>query len=50
MISNNMPNPYATDSDERKHVPLYIDGLAIVSAIGLSWLIPGLLCIEPGFV
>ncbi len=46
MISNNMPNPYATDSDERKHLPLSIAGFAM----GLSWLVPGLLCIEPGFV
>jgi hypothetical protein len=46
MISNNMPNPYATDSDERKHVPLSIAGFAI----GLSRLVPGHLCFEPGFV
>lgn len=31
-----MLHPYATDSDERKLIPLYLAGLAIASAIGLS--------------
>lgn len=31
-----MAHPYATDSDERKTVPLFLAALAIVSAIGLS--------------
>ena len=34
-----MLHPYATDSDERKNVPLYIAALAIVSAIALSWIL-----------
>jgi len=34
-----MLHPYATDSDERKQIPLYLAGLAIVSAIGLSVLL-----------
>lgn len=34
-----MLHPYATDSDERKLVPLYLAGLAIASAIALSWVL-----------
>lgn len=34
-----MLHPYATDSDERKHVPLYLAALAIVSAVALSWVL-----------
>jgi len=34
-----MLHPYATDSDERKQIPLFIAGLAIISAIGLSWIL-----------
>jgi hypothetical protein len=34
-----MLHPYATDSDERKRIPLYLAGFAIVSAIGLSWVL-----------
>jgi hypothetical protein len=40
--------PLTTQTSES--TPLSIAGLAIVSAIGLSWLVPGLLCIEPGFL
>lgn len=32
-------HPYATDSDERKTVPLFLAALAIISAIGLSRLL-----------
>jgi hypothetical protein len=32
-------HPYATDSAEREKIPLYIAGLAIVSALGLSWVL-----------
>jgi|GEM_PF-3948275 hypothetical protein len=46
MSSNN--RLLATQTSES--IPLFIAGLAIVSAIGLSWLVPGLLCIEPGFL
>jgi hypothetical protein len=34
-----MLHPYATDSDERKQIPLYLAGFAIVSAIALSWVL-----------
>lgn len=34
-----MLHPYATDSDERKRIPLYLAGIAIGSAIALSWLL-----------
>jgi hypothetical protein len=34
-----MLHPYATDSDERRRIPLYLAGLAIASAIGVSWVL-----------
>jgi hypothetical protein len=34
-----MLHPYATDSEERKQIPLYLAALAILSAIGLSWVL-----------
>lgn len=34
-----MLHPYATDSNERKQIPLYLAGAAILSAVGLSFVL-----------